>query len=112
MNSDYDFIVIGSGVLGCLAYDYFVSHKNKVLLISEGNTTNNDKNIIQTGPQYYSGILYGRKKGLGGTSQLWGGAMNTNFENKFIKECKTKYTNFENERKRVLFFFLELEILS
>ena len=35
MNPDYDFIIIGSGVLGCLAYDYFVSHNHKVLLISE-----------------------------------------------------------------------------
>ena len=110
MKPDYDFIIIGSGVLGCLAYDYFVSHNNKVLLISEGNKTNHDKTIIQTGPQHYSGILDGRKKGLGGTSQLWGGAMNSNFEKKFIKQCQIKHTIFEIERKRVL-DFLELEIL-
>ena len=105
MNTDYDFIIIGSGVLGCLAYDYIVSHNNNALLISEDNITNHDKNIIQTGPHYYSGILNGRKKGLGGTSQLWGGAMNTNFEKKFIKQCETKHINFEIERKRVLDFF-------
>ena len=37
MKAEFDFIIIGSGVLGCLAYDYFASRKDKVLLISESN---------------------------------------------------------------------------
>ena len=105
MKADFDFVIIGSGVLGCLAYDYISSHDNNVLLISEANTNDDNNYLIQTGPQNYSGILKGRKKGLGGTSQLWGGAMNINFEKKFIDQCQTEFINFDVEKKRVFDFF-------
>jgi len=105
MKADFDFVIIGSGVLGCLAYDYISSHDNNVLLISEANTNEDNNYLIQTGPQNYSGILKGRKKGLGGTSQLWGGAMNINFEKKFIDRCETEFINFDVEKKRVFDFF-------
>ena len=90
MKAEFDFIIIGAGVLGCLAYDYLCSRNNKVLLITEDDNTTNNNNISQTGSQIYSGITSGRKKGLGGTSQLWGGAMNINFEKTFINECQKK----------------------
>ena len=88
MNAEFDFIIVGSGVLGCLAYDYLASRDNKILLISEDNVNNDNKFINQTGPHNYSGVIIGRKKGLGGTSQLWGGAMNVNFDKKFIISVK------------------------
>ncbi|MDC6451870.1 hypothetical protein PQZ43_03310 [Alphaproteobacteria bacterium] len=105
MKPDFDFIIIGSGVLGCLAYDHISSRNGKVLLISEGNTYDDENPVIQTGPKKYSGILSGRKKGLGGTSQLWGGAMNINFEKTFIEQCQTELINFDDEKKRIFDFF-------
>ena len=84
MKAEFDFVIIGSGVLGCLAYDYLSSRDNSVLLISEDKIVNEDKHAFQSGPKPYSGVLEGRKKGLGGTSQLWGGAMNINFEKSMI----------------------------
>ena len=41
------------------------------------------------------------KKGLGGTSQIWGGAMNVNYEKEFIEQCSTELTNFEIEKNRI-----------
>jgi len=105
MKPEFDFVIIGSGVLGCLAYDYISSRDNKVLLISEDRTPNDYNCVIQTGPKTYSGILNGRKKGLGGTSQLWGGAMNINFDIKFVKKCETDLINIDVEKKRVFDFF-------
>ena len=105
MKAEFDFIIIGSGVLGCLAYDYISSRGNKVLLISESNSMDDNKCVTQIGLQNYSGILSGRKKGLGGTSQLWGGAMNINFEKIFIEQCQTEFINFDVEKKRVFDFF-------
>ena len=104
MNAEFDFIIVGSGVLGCLAYDYFASRDNKILLISEDIVTDDNKFNIQTGAKIYSGIVIGRKKGLGGTSQLWGGAMNVNFDKKFIKQCQLENINFDIEKQKVLDF--------
>ena len=105
MTTEFDFIIIGSGVLGCLAYDFLASRDNSVLLISEGNFPENDNYINQTGIQTYLGVSKGRKKGLGGTSQLWGGAMNINYEKEFIEECQSENINFDIEQKRIFKFF-------
>jgi len=105
MSTDFDFIIIGSGVLGCLAYDFLASRDSSVLLISEGNFSEGDKHITQTGIQTYSGVSMGRKKGLGGTSQLWGGAMNVNYEKEFIEKCQTDTIDFNIEKTRIFNFF-------
>ena len=91
--------------LGCLAYDYFASRKHKVLLISESNYNFIKNKFIQTGSENYLGLVRGMKKGLGGTSQIWGGAMNVNYEEEFIKECSTELTNFEIEKIEALIFW-------
>ena len=57
MKADFDFIIIGSGVLGCLAYDYLSSRDNKVLLISEDNNDAKHNYVSQIGSQIYSGII-------------------------------------------------------
>lgn len=105
MTAEFDFIIIGSGVLGCLAYDFLASRDSSVLLISEENFSDNDNYITQTGIQTYLGVSKGRKKGLGGTSQLWGGAMNINYEKAFIEECQSRNINFDIEQKRIFNFF-------
>lgn len=105
MTVDYDFIIVGSGVLGCLAYDYIASRDNKVLLIAETNEIDHKNYILQKGSQQYSGIVRGRKKGLGGTSLLWGGAMNINYDKKFIKQCQLDPIKFEIEKKSIFNFF-------
>ena len=101
MTADFDFIIIGSGVLGCLAYDFLASRDSSVLLISEGKFPEDNNNITQTGIQSYSGVSMGRKKGLGGTSQLWGGAMNVNYEKEFIEKCQTDTINFNIEKTKI-----------
>ena len=57
--------------------------------------------FIQTGSENYLGLVSGMKKGLGGTSQIWGGAMNVNYEKEFIEQCSTELTNFEIEKNRL-----------
>ncbi|MBH19581.1 MAG: hypothetical protein CL851_04055 [Crocinitomicaceae bacterium] len=105
MKAEFDFIIIGSGVLGCLAYDYFASQNDKALLISESNDNFIKNEFIQTGSEIYSGLIKGTRKGLGGTSQLWGGAMNVSYEKEFIEQCSTESINFEIEKKRVFKLF-------
>ena len=100
MKAEFDFIIIGSGVLGCLAYDYFASQNDKALLISESNDNFIKNEFIQTGSEIYSGLIKGTRKGLGGTSQLWGGAMNVSYEKEFIEQCSTESINFEIEKKK------------
>ncbi len=105
MKAEFDFIIIGSGVLGCLGYDYLASRDNKVLLVTEDDIAEQNKYIIQTGAKTYSGIIAGREKGLGGTSKLWGGAMNVNYESTFKELCQTELIKFDLEQKKVFNFF-------
>ena len=77
MNKQYDVAIIGSGVMGCLAYDFFARENLDVVMISEDSLDGPQNFSVIANKSTYSGVTHGRHRGLGGTSVLWGGAMNS-----------------------------------
>lgn len=75
LNKSYFLTIIGGGAVGIYISNY-LSDKKNILLIESGSrskyTTNDSKNIYKTSGNYKNGK---RSRGLGGTTNLWGGQM-------------------------------------
>jgi hypothetical protein len=71
-------VVIGGGTLGLLLAQLLVDKGRKVVIIESGKINSfdsfEDKEFLNIGKKH-AGISIGRAKGLGGTSNLWGGQL-------------------------------------
>ncbi len=72
-----DICVIGAGPAGLIAASSLARSGKKVVLLESGPIAPglDDLNAVETGALNYRGPLVGRKRGLGGTSDLWGGRL-------------------------------------
>lgn len=78
LNRDYDYIIIGSGIVGTFCALELIKKNKKVLIVESGRNDENEEKqalneAILNRKDLEGSIHWGRKRALGGTGIAWGG---------------------------------------
>ena len=99
MDTKDSIVVVGGGTMGLFIAHELMSRGKKIVLIESGNEQSKsfDPDEYSSIGHAHTGIAIGRAKGVGGTTNLWGGVSSQSF-------CQSTWNQREISTNRIGIF--------